>query len=126
MLMRIIVAGVVATFCIPIYAQAPSIPVTTGISGAASAGATSNSGAVMTIQSINVGSPSIHPASSTNVGSVGGSAPVQLQPRDGVVNSMELGIKRESGSSLPMNIKVEGTGISVPKCFGASREGETC
>jgi hypothetical protein len=46
--------------------------------------------------------------------------------RNVVSDRIQVGIEREPEMSPPMQIRIEGLGISVPVCFGESREGQVC
>ena len=45
---------------------------------------------------------------------------------DSVAEQIEFGFAGDVGNLPPMDHRLQGVGISVPKCFNESREGENC
>ena len=45
---------------------------------------------------------------------------------DSVAEQVEYGFAGDVGTLPPMDHRLQGVGISVPKCFNESREGENC
>jgi len=45
---------------------------------------------------------------------------------DSVAEQVEYGFAGDVGTLPPMDHRLTGVGISVPKCFNESREGENC
>jgi hypothetical protein len=45
---------------------------------------------------------------------------------DSVAEQVEYGFAGDVGVLPPMDHRLQGVGISVPKCFNESREGESC
>ena len=45
---------------------------------------------------------------------------------DSVAEQVEYGFAGDVGTLPPMDHRLQGVGISVPKCFNESREGEAC
>jgi hypothetical protein len=43
-----------------------------------------------------------------------------------VAEQIEFGFAGDVGTLPPMDHRLQGVGISVPKCFNESREGEDC
>jgi hypothetical protein len=48
------------------------------------------------------------------------------QDTDSVQKQMAYGFVGDVGTTPPMDHRIDETGISVPKCFSDSREGQTC
>lgn len=54
------------------------------------------------------------------------SAPREETEQDPVVRRIDQGLERNPGAARPTDLKVKGSGVAVPRCFGESREGEDC
>ena len=49
-----------------------------------------------------------------------------LTVQDSVAQQIEYGFAGDVGTLPPIDHRLQGVGISVPKCFNESREGESC
>lgn len=54
------------------------------------------------------------------------SAPRDEKEQDPVARRIDQGLERNPGAARPTDLKVKGSGVEVPRCFGESREGEGC
>lgn len=54
------------------------------------------------------------------------SAPRDEKEQDPVARRIDQGLERNPGAARPTDLKVKGSGVEVPRCFGESREGENC
>ena len=52
--------------------------------------------------------------------------PGEINTRDPVAERIDQGTERNVGSAPPILHRIEGPGIAVPNCMGASREGLGC
>lgn len=52
--------------------------------------------------------------------------PREEKEQDPVARRIDQGLERNPGTVQPGDVKVRETGVSVPRCFGESREGENC
>jgi hypothetical protein len=51
---------------------------------------------------------------------------LEAQDTDSVQKQINYGFAGDVGTTPPMDHRIDETGISVPKCFNDSREGQTC
>ena len=51
---------------------------------------------------------------------------LEAQDTDSVQKQIAYGFAGDVGTTPPMDHRIDETGISVPRCFNDSREGQTC
>jgi hypothetical protein len=65
-------------------------------------------------------------ASCGGVGREGQACGQDGKASDAVSERIDKGFERNPGAAKPADVKVEGTAVQVPKCFGESRDGVSC